>query len=286
MVTEQSNDPLATFRAQDLDAALADASRKQQVVTPMFDVIAPRYDAFTRLFSFGMDAVWKRDLIDAVVAHASTAHRALDVACGTGDLAFALSSRLPSLSVTGVDPSAEMLALATARATRDAQTRDAQARDTHTRETHTRDTHTRDTHTRATFTLGEFSALPAASGSIDVITAGYGFRNVPDLDAAVRECARVLKPGGTLGSLDFFLPDNALWRALFLWYLRVSGNVVGWWWHRTPAIYGYIARSIASFVTAEQFTILLQRHGFRVVQTRSMLLGGTALHIAIREGTP
>lgn len=260
MVIEQHNDPLERFRAQDLDAAMADASRKQGVVTPMFDVIAPRYDAFTRLFSFGMDAVWKQDLIDAVVSRSAGARRALDVACGTGDLGFSLAVRLPSLLVTGVDPSAEMLAIATARATRDATT-------------------------RVTFHLGEFAALPAASASIEVLTAGYGFRNVPDLDAAVRECARVIKPGGTLGSLDFFLPPNALWRALFLWYLRVSGNIVGWWWHRTPAIYGYIARSIASFVTAEQFSALLQQHGFRIVQTRRMLLGGTALHIAVREAT-
>ncbi|MBC7840887.1 MAG: ubiquinone/menaquinone biosynthesis methyltransferase [Gemmatimonadaceae bacterium] len=260
MVIEQHNDPLTRFRAQDLDAAMADARRKQGVVTPMFDVIAPRYDAFTRLFSFGMDAVWKRDLIEAVVSRSVGAHRALDVACGTGDLGFSLAAQVPSLHVVGVDPSAGMLALAAARATRE---------------------HTE----RVTFHLGEFAALPADPASIDVLTAGYGFRNVPDLDAAVRECARVIKPGGTLGSLDFFLPPNAIWRALFLWYLRASGNIVGWWWHRTPAIYGYIARSIASFVTADEFTALLQQHGFTVVSTRRMLFGGTALHLAVRQGT-
>ena len=260
MVTDQTNDPLARFRSQDLDAAMADASRRQGVVTPMFDVIAPRYDAFTRLFSFGMDAVWKAELIDAVVARSGAARRAFDVACGTGDLGFALASRLPALEVTGVDPSAEMLMIARARATTDRQL-------------------------RVTFHLGEFGALPADAASLDLLTAGYGFRNVPDLEAAVRECARVIKPGGTLGSLDFFMPANALWRALFLWYLRVSGNVVGWWWHRTPAIYGYIARSITAFVTVEQFTELLQRHGFRVIETRRMLLGGTALHIAVRDAT-
>ena len=256
--TQPTPDPLARFRAEDLDVAMADASRKQGVVTPMFDVIAPRYDAFTRLFSFGMDAVWKRELTDAVVARSGSASRALDVACGTGDLGFALVSQLPTLHVTGVDPSSEMLALAKDRARSQAEG-------------------------RVTFHLGDFAALPADTASIDVLTAGYGFRNVPDLEAAVRECARVVKPGGTLGSLDFFLPTNAVWRAFFLWYLRMSGNIVGWWWHRTPAIYGYIARSIASFVTADQFTAMLERHGFRVVQTRRMLLGGTALHIAVRE---
>jgi demethylmenaquinone methyltransferase/2-methoxy-6-polyprenyl-1,4-benzoquinol methylase len=259
MTTAQNDDALARFRAQDLDAAMADASRKQGVVTPMFDVIAPRYDAFTRLFSFGMDATWKVNLIDTVVARAPAARRAFDLACGTGDLGFALVARLPTVHVTGVDPSSEMLSIARTRiATSDAP--------------------------RVSFHLSEMASLPAASSSVDVITAGYGFRNVSDLEAAVCECARVLRPGGILGSLDFFIPRHALWRALFLWYLRTSGNVVGWWWHRTPAIYGYIARSIAAFVTAEEFTILLQRHGFRVIETRRMLFGGIGLHVAVREG--
>jgi len=258
MTSAQNDDALARFRAQDLDAAMADASRKQGVVTPMFDVIAPRYDAFTRLFSFGMDATWKVDLIDAVVARAAAASRALDVACGTGDLGFALAARLPAVHVIGVDPSAEMLTIARTRiAAADAP--------------------------RVSFHLSEMASLPAESASVDVITAGYGFRNVSDLEAAVRECARVLRPGGTLGSLDFFIPRNALWRALFLWYLRTSGNIVGWWWHRTPAIYGYIARSIAAFVTAEEFSILLQRHGFRMIETRRMLFGGIGLHVAVRD---
>lgn len=260
MTTTHHDDPLARFRAQDLDAAMADAARKQGVVTPMFDVIAPRYDAFTRLFSFGMDGTWKADLIRSVVSRAVTPRRALDLACGTGDLGFSLAAAMPGLQVTGVDPSAEMLRIARTRvASPDA--------------------------TRITFALGEMAALPAETASVDVITAGYGFRNVPDLDAAVRECARVLRPGGVLGSLDFFVPRNALWRALFLGYLRVSGDVVGWWWHRTPAIYGYIARSIAAFVTIEEFTALLQRHGFQVVETRRMLFGGIGLHMAVRTGT-
>ena len=236
---------------------MADAARRQGVVTPMFDVIAPRYDAFTRLFSFGMDATWKVDLVASVVARAAQARRALDLACGTGDIGFALAAQLPLLDVTGVDPSAEMLRIA--------RTRVADA-----------------DQVRIAFEPGEMASLPADTASVDVITAGYGFRNVPELDAAVRECARVLRPGGVLGSLDFFVPRNALWRALFLGYLRVSGDVVGWWWHRTPAIYGYIARSIAAFVTVEEFTAVLQRHGFQVVETRRMLFGGIGLHVAVR----
>lgn len=71
----------------DVEAYLADPQRKQDFVTPMFDVIAPRYDAFTRIFSFGMDAGWKRDVIDVVRQRGSQGSAALDVACGTGDFA-------------------------------------------------------------------------------------------------------------------------------------------------------------------------------------------------------
>lgn len=259
MMPPNMNDPLTRFRAQDLDVVMADASRRQEVVTPMFDVIAPRYDAFTRLFSFGMDAAWKRELVAAVLPRVRGARHALDLACGTGDLGFALAAARPAMQVTGVDPSAEMLSIARTRVDR------ADA-------------------ARVSFQLGTMATLPVADASVDLITAGYGFRNVPDLEAAVHECARVLRPGGTLGALDFFLPRNTLWRALFLWYLRTAGNVVGWWWHRTPAIYGYIARSIAAFVTAEEFTAMLQRHGFHVVETRRMLLGGIGLHVAVRDG--
>jgi demethylmenaquinone methyltransferase / 2-methoxy-6-polyprenyl-1,4-benzoquinol methylase len=258
MANEYTDDPLTRFRAQNLDEAMADASRKQGVVTPMFDVIAPRYDAFTRLFSFGMDSAWKRRLIAHTVRHAPRATTGFDVACGTGDLAFALAAQLPLLRMTGVDPSSEMLALATARAPEMPGQ-------------------------RVTFHLSGMATLPAGNATADVITAGYGFRNVPDLEAAVRECARVLRPGGVLGSLDFFLPPNRLWRSLFLGYLGIAGNIVGWLWHRTPAIYGYIARSINSFVTADEFSAMLVRHGFQIVTQQHMLMGGIALHIAIRR---
>jgi demethylmenaquinone methyltransferase / 2-methoxy-6-polyprenyl-1,4-benzoquinol methylase len=260
MVTSNPDDPLEQFRAQDLDAAMRDTQRKQGLVTPMFNVIAPRYDAFTRLFSFGMDAGWKRALVAAVISRASTASRALDVACGTGDIALSLAAAKPALYVSGIDPSEQMLAMARKRRTSESDA-------------------------RVDFELGTLAALPVPASSVDIITVGYGFRNVPELESAIRECARVLRPGGVLGSLDFFLPRNALWRALFLLYLRVAGDVVGWLWHRTPAIYGYIARSIETFVTAETFRLLLQTHGFKVETEKRMLFGGVAMHVAIRDAS-
>jgi demethylmenaquinone methyltransferase/2-methoxy-6-polyprenyl-1,4-benzoquinol methylase len=96
----------------DLEEHLRDPSRKQGYVTTMFDLISPRYDAFTRAFSFGMDAAWKRELVDAVVARVPSDSAIADLACGTGDLALALARRLPRARIEGLDASPRMVDLA------------------------------------------------------------------------------------------------------------------------------------------------------------------------------
>jgi len=85
-----------------------------------------------------------------------------------------------------------------------------------------------------------------------------------------------------LAVLDFYKPANPFWCALLLSYLRWAGNAVGWWWHREPVVYGYIARSIEAFVSAGGFARALQVAGFRVVGVRNKLGGGVAMHIAVR----
>jgi len=246
----------------DVNAHLSDPSRKQDFVTPMFDIIAPRYDAFTRLFSFGMDASWKREAMRAIVASSSHAHHALDLACGTGDLAVAIARAFPTSRVVALDASPRMIDHANQRLAD--PTRDAAVA------------------SRITTTVGDMSALAFDSASMDLVTAGYGVRNVPDSTQAVREMARVLRPGGVLVTLDFYRPAFAPWRALLLWYLSVAGNAVGWWWHRDPIVYGYIARSIEQFMSWQAFSALLEREGFRVRRVTRHLGGGIALHEAER----
>jgi demethylmenaquinone methyltransferase / 2-methoxy-6-polyprenyl-1,4-benzoquinol methylase len=256
--------PEARLGTMDVDAHLADPSRKQAFVTPMFDVIAPRYDAFTRLFSFGMDAGWKREAMDAVRESARglrPVHRALDLASGTGDLAVALARLWDTVQVDALDASPRMVA-------------------EHARRLETRDP---DVATRVHPLVGDMMALPHPDASVEVITTGYGVRNVPVARAAVQEMARVLRPGGVLVTLDFYRPAFAPWRALFLGYLRVAGNLVGWLWHRDPVVYGYIARSIAHFMTADDFTAMLEDEGFDVRSVKPALLGGIARHVAVRR---
>ena len=247
--------------ALDLEAHLRDPARKQSFVTPMFDIIAPRYDDFTRLFSFGMDAGWKRAAIAAAVASrrdSSERCDVLDLATGTGDLAVGIARALPRARVVALDASTRMIAAADARlATRD-----------------------RDVAPRVYTMLGDMSALSATDASVDLVTAGYALRNVPSVGVALREIRRVLRPGGRLVLLDFYRPAFAPWRALLLGYLQAAGNTVGWWWHRDPVVYGYIARSIEHFMSWQQCSAALEQHGLHVMRVTRYLGGGVARHEA------
>jgi demethylmenaquinone methyltransferase / 2-methoxy-6-polyprenyl-1,4-benzoquinol methylase len=244
-----------SLRGLDPERHLDDPAIRQRYVTAVFDLIAPRYDAFTRWFSFGMDRAWKREATRLATAAAGTgdarAAVVADLACGTGDLAFALAAR--GRIVVGFDVSREMLARAAMRA--------QSARDGTPR-----------------FAVGDMIALPVADASVDVVTIGYGLRNAPRLDAALDEVARVLRPGGHVVTLDFCRPANAIWRRLFLGYLAVAGNLYGWVWHREPAAYGYIPRSITRFVTPDELTAAFTERGFDVYHVGRKLLGGICLH--------
>jgi demethylmenaquinone methyltransferase/2-methoxy-6-polyprenyl-1,4-benzoquinol methylase len=257
---------------------LSDPSLKQRFVTPMFDIIAPRYDAFTRVFSFGMDAQWKRELVDAVAAAIPPDAVALDLACGTGDLAFALSALAPRGRITGIDASSRMIEAAVLRHT----ALSLVDRDAAPHAAGLPRTDMASGRGAVAFAVGDLTQLEVADASVDTVTAGYALRNVPDVRAALIEIARVLKPGGRLYTLDFYRPARAWWRRLFVGYLDIAGNAVGWLWHREPVVYGYIARSVDHFVSAEVFTTLLQSSGFTVERVGPKLLGGIALHVARR----
>jgi len=278
-----SDDPASLVQADaralatvDVDAYLADPSRKQAFVTPMFDVIAPRYDDFTRLFSFGMDARWKAQAIRAAAAALhqcasvapvgtpTNALLAVDLACGTGDLAIGVARaarpRHPTLRVLGVDAAVEMVRYAQRRLAGV----DADAADI------------------VHVAHGDMTAIALPDGAASLVTAGYAVRNAPDAALAIREAARVLQTGGTYITLDFYRPTFAPWRLALLAYLRVAGDLVGWTWHRSPVVYGYIARSIDHFMSWQAFSAQLTAHGFRVRSVSRWLGGGVALHVAER----
>jgi demethylmenaquinone methyltransferase/2-methoxy-6-polyprenyl-1,4-benzoquinol methylase len=160
----------------------------------------------------------------------------LDLASGTGDLALALTSR--GAFAVGVDVTHRMLQLARGKAA------------------------TGNVRRSPAFVTGDMCALPFPSDHFDVVTTGYGLRNVPDLRLAIAETFRVLRAGGTLVSLDFNRPENALVRGVYLGYLWAVGGALGWVLHRDPDTYRYIPASIRRYPGAGRVTELLRSEGF------------------------
>jgi ubiquinone/menaquinone biosynthesis methyltransferase len=242
-----------TLRGLDMEAHLSTPAIRQRYVTTMFEMIAPKYDRFTRAFSFGMDVAWKNELLAQLRPTLRTDARVLDLACGTGDLAAALARLVPDGRVHGVDAAPTMISCAKERGLGITNLR---------------------------FAVGDMMCLDVPDASQDVVTIGYGLRNVPDHRVALREIHRVLKPGGTLANLDFALPEPGAWRWLFLRYLKTMGDVYGWLWHGEPEVYGYISRSIAHFVTLKQLAADMTATGFTVSYESPKLNGGVCLHVA------
>jgi len=223
---------------------------RQQYVTFMFDLLAPGYDLFTRWFSFGMDQSWKRLVVERAASGLAPDAAVIDLACGTGEIARGLAERQPNRAVLGIDLSGEMLVAAHAA---------------------------RSTSGTVEYARGDICALPLLSGSVDRITIGYGFRNLPDFRLGLAETARVLKPGGRMVVLDFFKPRPPLWRAVFLGYLQIAGSLGGWIWHSDATTFNYIAYSIRHFVGLDEFVRSLESEGFRTVGVHPRLGGGIAI---------
>jgi len=238
------------------DLRLEDRAFKERYVSTIFAILAPGYDTFTRLFSFGMDRSWKAQLIQEGARRIGELPCILDIGCGTGDLASALDERAGASLTLGLDCSLEMLREATRR---------LQDRDEHMR-----------------FVACDMLQLCVRDHSVDMVSIGYGLRNAADFSQALGEIARVLKPGGVLINLDFYRPVRRAWRELFLWYMWHAGRLAGWLWHREPMVYGYLAPSIRLYSTIPEFESALRSAGFQIEWRGSRLGGAVGLHVARR----
>jgi demethylmenaquinone methyltransferase/2-methoxy-6-polyprenyl-1,4-benzoquinol methylase len=249
--------PLSTL---DPSSDLRDPARRRRYVSAVFETVAPSYDRFTRWFSFGMDARWKRQLARWAVDALRPGDVVVDLACGSGDVGRAVG-RLSgwAVGVVGVDVSRPMLGLATRLGVGTGTNRPtAQPPNRLIR--------------------ADMLALPLRDGVAGAATVGYGFRNTADVRRALAEAARVLRPGGWLFDLDFFRPESPAWRRVFHRYLWTAGRAAGRWWHRDPEAYGYIARSLEHWCTAAEFAGMLREAGFVVERVDRRLGGGIALH--------
>lgn len=235
-------------RGVDLRTEISTPQGKQRYVRRLFATIADRYDFITRFLSYGQDARWKRGLV--ALAAITPRDRVLDLACGTGDILFAAAGARPRIAV-GLDLTHRMLVLAARRGP-------------------------------GLWVTGDMLALPFPAGGFDVVTTGYGLRNVPDLTQAIREIHRVLAPGGRLLSLDFNRPRNAIVRGVYHAYLTAVGSALGLALHRDPDTYRYIPESIRNYPGASAVGRMLEAEGFRDVQVIPVLSGLMAIHVACK----
>ena len=240
-----------------LSSAFDSPEARQRHVRRLFATIADRYDLITRVLSYGMDRRWKRRLI--ACADVQRGERALDLATGTGDVAFGLAAQ--GARVSGLDVTHRMLQLARAKQAAGAPP-------------------------AVTWTTGDMTALPYPDGAFTVVTTSYGLRNVPDLDRAVAEIVRVLAPGGRFLSLDFNRPDSPSLRAAYLGYLGAIGATLGWALHGDPDTYRYIPASIRRYPGAAGVSARLRAAGLTAVEAIPLLGGLMTIHVARIPGAP
>jgi demethylmenaquinone methyltransferase/2-methoxy-6-polyprenyl-1,4-benzoquinol methylase len=224
--------------------------RRAPAVRSLFSGIARRYDLVNDLQSAGLHRLWKRRLLRGLALRPG--QRLLDLACGTGDLAWRAT---PAARVVAGDFSEEMLRVARARRAR------APA---------------------PAWALLDGLSLPFRGGSFDAATVGYGLRNFADPPLALRELHRVLRPGAALGILDFGKPPSRPVRALWEFWLRVAPPLLGRLVFGDAEPYAYIARSLAAYPEPEGVSEWLRAAGFAGVSVQRLCLGAMTIHLATR----
>jgi demethylmenaquinone methyltransferase/2-methoxy-6-polyprenyl-1,4-benzoquinol methylase len=219
----------------------------------MFGRVARRYDLANHLLSFNIDRYWRgrtvrrvRHILDDPAA------RVLDVCCGTGDLALALE-RVRRAPVLGSDFCHPMLVAAHGKIAR------AQA--------------------RARLFEADALRLPLADASLSLITVAFGFRNLANYDAGLREMRRVLRPGGMAAILEFSQPPNPAFAALYNFYSRRILPVIGGALSGNPDAYRYLPESVRKFPSAGQLAEQMRRAGFAQVSYEFLTGGIVALHV-------
>lgn len=229
-----------------------DEDQKSSMVHGVFSNVASKYDLMNDLMSFGIHRLWKDAMMDWLAPR--NGQKLLDVAGGTGDIAFRFLKRAPHAHATILDMTQDMLNAGQKRA------------------------EAADMADRLDWVCGDAMALPFQDSSFDVYTISFGIRNVTRLQDAIKEAYRVLKPGGRLMILEFSqIPNPAMQWA----YDRYSFNIIpplGKVIVNDAESYQYLVESIRKFPDQDAFLSMIQDSGFENVKYRNLTLGVACLH--------
>lgn len=222
-------------------------SKKEQVEM-MFDNIAPTYDKLNHIMSLNIDRMWRRRVMRIV--RRSKAHKIMDVATGTGDLAIAMAKRVDRTQILGVDLSEEMLAVARRKVEKQGLEE------------------------RIMLEKGDAENLTmVTTESIDAATVAFGVRNFENIERGLSEIYRTLKPGGKLVVLEFSMPKNRLVRWVYSQYAHRLLPRIGGMISKDKQAYTYLPDSVEEFPSPERFAEILRGVGFKSVKTRSQSFG-------------
>lgn len=214
----------------------------------MFGRIAKRYDRMNRLMTFGQDVGWRKLVCKA--AKLSTQSRVLDIASGTGDIAFEIRHQYPEARVIAADFALPMMQVGQKR---------PQGNDV--------------------MWLGATAMqLPFEDDSFDAVVSGFLLRNVPNIDVALQEQFRIVKPGSRVVTLDTTPPRNPLLKPLITLYFKTVVPLLGWLVTGEAGAYSYLSGSTLHFKTAEELAQRFQDAGFVNVNFKRLMLGTVAVH--------
>jgi demethylmenaquinone methyltransferase/2-methoxy-6-polyprenyl-1,4-benzoquinol methylase len=248
----EPTDPTASFGYRDVPA-----EEKAGMVREVFESVAPRYDLMNDLMSAGVHRLWKNTLVD--VLNPRPGERILDVAGGTGDIAFRIVRRVMEKGgerpdVTICDVNAAMLEMGRDRAV------------------------DRGLLQGLTWTTGDAERLPFPDRSFDAYTIAFGLRNVTRIDQALAEAWRVLKPGGRFYCLEFSKVTSAPVARVYDAYSERALPFFGRLVARDAEAYRYLHESIRRFPSQRELGEHMRRSGFAQVGWRNLTLGVVALH--------
>lgn len=219
----------------------------------MFGQVAHRYDLANHLLSANIDKHWRARTVqkvrDVLVRPGA---KAMDLACGTGDLLIALE-RAAGRGLIGSDFCHPMLKGAAAKI--------------------------RAGRLGSGLVEADALALPVADASLDLITIAFGFRNLANYRAGLREMRRAIRPGGAVAILEFSQPPNRLFRSFYNWYSRRVLPLIGGAISGAPEAYRYLPESVRKFPGAEELAQMMREAGFATVQWEYMTFGIVALHV-------
>ena len=232
--------------------------KSQQRIRRMFGAIAPRYDRMNRLMTFGLDRRWRNRTVRSVPTN--PAEPVLDVCCGTGDLALAWASRLgPDARVVGSDFTHPMLVRAREKSGTAADLAEEG---------------------RVVYVGGDTLKLPCPDDRFQVVSVGFGIRNVGDTVGGLAEMTRVCRPGGYVVVLETSVPRIPVVGGLFRFYFNHVVPLVGRWVAPDPdAAYSYLPASTAEFPQGESFAELMRSVGLEEIVARPLTLGSVTLYV-------